>query len=154
MADFTLEALKDEIVNDPNTIGYKNVNDEWIGGPNPVKGDQEIADLINDPVNGAAIRRQSVNPVEIKQTVAQNDFNTLNPDEVNYLTWIVTGETEIDVRPNVIFDGLTLIFGVATATRAAMIALLQKAGSRAEVLWGENRTIALGEVGRAFNLLP
>ena len=47
MADFTLVALKDEIVNDTQALGYKNTNDTWTGGPNPPKGDQEIADLIN-----------------------------------------------------------------------------------------------------------
>ncbi len=35
MVDFTLEALKDEIVNDPNIIGYKNPDTTW-------KGDGEI----------------------------------------------------------------------------------------------------------------
>lgn len=151
MAEFTLEALKDEIVNDPNTIGYKNTNDTWTGGPNPPKGDQEIADLINDPANGATIRRSLVAPVEIKQTVDQGDFNALSPDEVNYITWIVTGEMLIDVRPDTIFNGLTQIFGPATATRVAMTALLQKTGSRAEVLWGENTDVLVGQVGRAFN---
>jgi len=146
MADFTLEALKDEIVNDPSTIGYKNSPTNW-------KGDQVIADLINDPANGATIRRRSVEPVEIKQTVDQSDFNGLSPDEVNYLTWIVTGETPIDVRPDVIFNGLTLIFGQNTATRAAMIALLQKAGSRAEVLWGANTVVNPSQVGHAQNLV-
>ena len=151
MAEFTLEVLKDEIVNDPNVIGYKNTNDTWTGGPNPPKGDQEIADLINDPANGAMIRRKNVNPVEIKQTVDQGDFNALSPDEVNYITWIVTGETLIDVRPDTIFNGLTFIFGPATATRAALTALLQKAGSRGEVLWGEDTVVTAGQVGRAFN---
>ena len=72
MADFTLVALKDEIVNDPNAIGYKNsaVPTDW-------KGDQAIADLINDPVNGATIRRNSVMPVSIKQAVDEPDFGGL-----------------------------------------------------------------------------
>ena len=55
MADFNLVALKDEIVGDPQTLGYKN-----SATPTDWKGDGAIADLINDPANGANIFRKNV----------------------------------------------------------------------------------------------
>ena len=146
MAEFSLQALKDEIANDASVIGLKDVDGiTW-------KGDQVIADLLNDPTDGALIRRKSVMPVEIKQTVTEADFETLAAGEEAYFVWIVQGEIELDVRSDTIFNGLTQIFSAASDTRPALIALFQKVGSRAEVLWGDGTKIQAGQVGRAANL--
>ena len=146
MAEFTLEALKDEIVNDPESLGYKTAPLDW-------KSDQEIADLINDPANGAIVRRQSVRVSDIKAVILEAHFNGLSPGESDYLMFVLDAES-IDPRPNPIHDGILGVWsGGASVTKNAIQALMEKQGSRAEVLWGEGRTISLRDVGGAQNLV-
>ena len=145
MAEFSLQALHDEIEADPMGIGYK-VDSTW-------KGDQAIADLINDPTNGATVQRQYVDPQEIIEQIALVDWETITASQRLYiqllpsLTVISAVQDGTEVRNN-----LLAIFGAATATRANLIGVVEKAGSRAEVLWGEGTTISVSQVGYAANL--
>jgi hypothetical protein len=142
-----LAVLKLEIEVDPNAIGYKEAGGEW-------KLDHVIASMLNDTANGATVRRTQVTPSEIKQVVEQTDFNSLGPKESDYLRWIVSGggEESLDVSSDSIFTGLTGIWGPTDATKAAMIALLETAGTRAEVLFGQGVVVTPGDVGQAANI--
>ena len=80
MADFSLEALKDEIVNDPQALGYKN-----SATPTDWKGDQEIADLIN--AKNLVVDRTQVDMEEIRSTTEFDWYDTLSIDEQEYTRW-------------------------------------------------------------------
>jgi hypothetical protein len=141
MADFSLQALADEINNDPEAIGYRN--GAW-------KGDQVIADLLNDPANGAQIRREAVPMHEIYAEVVWADFILLS-DAKRQAFALITSTGFLDASSQNMIDAFTEIFGAGT-TLTALNALTNKQGSRAEVLWGDGTTIAVGQVGRAANV--
>ena len=88
MADFTLEALKDEIVGDPQTLGYKNSTT-----PTDWKGDQTIADLINAKI--FTVTRSQVNTEELSQAVTKSAFLALSPSETDWLRWITNSQTVV-----------------------------------------------------------
>ena len=149
MADFTLEALKDEIVDDPETIDYKNPDTTW-------KGHQAIADLINDPVNGAAILRKNI-PMD--DVFAEIDWivdwlglagsRELVLDKQQAFR-LITSTDVIDGNSVRIRDAFAGIFaGTTGGTLGRLNNLTQKAGGRAEVLWGDGVTISLSQVARA-----
>ena len=145
MAEFSLQALHDEIEADPLGIGYKT-NGDW-------KGDQVIADLINDPANGDVVQRRHINPQEVIEQIALADWETISASERLYvqllpsLTIISAVQDGTEVRNN-----LLIIFGAGTTTRDNLIGVVQKDGSRAEVLWGEGTTISVSQVAYAANL--
>ena len=144
--EFSLVALKDEIVNDPENIGYKNspVANDW-------KGDQEIADLINDPANGAVITRKLIQSVELKASFDLAEFVALNQGQRDYLQCLISGDGLIDANEPAVFGALTGMFAGGSTTRTALLAKIQRQGSRAEVMWGEGKKITAGNVGFAFN---
>ena len=145
MAEFSLQALHDEIEADPEGIGYK-IDGDW-------KGDQVIADLINDPANGGVVQRQYINPQEVIEQITLADWETISASQRLYiqllpsLTIISAVQDGTEVRNN-----LLTIFGAATTTRNNLIGVVQKDGSRAEMLWGEGVTISISNVAYASNL--
>ena len=162
MAEFTLVALKDEIENDTESLGYKNspASGDW-------KGDQEIADLVN--AKNLVIDRASVEMELVRASTEYQWYNTLSADEQEWLRWqspnggmwIVSADMKLQL------SGRTLVSNGVAGTGAdndsfwaasqdqdaapVMLALIEVAGSRANVLWGETKTVSAGEVGRAFN---
>ncbi len=143
MAD--LPALRDEIVNDPNGIGYKGADGEW-------GRDQPIADLINDRANGATFTRNRIEPAELRASLDLTEWMALTGGQRGYLQMLLGGGV-IDATSVPVLVALTSIFEAGSVTRAALLAKIQRQGSRAEVLWGEDARIMAGDVGRAFNLI-
>lgn len=140
MAEFSLQALADEIYDDPEGVGYKVVLN-W-------KGDQVIADLLNDPVNGAQIRREIVPMHEVYAEVVWTDFVGLGEAKRQAFA-LITSTEFLDASSANMIAAFQVIFG-ASATLTALNALTLKQGSRAEVLWGEGRAaITAGQVGHA-----
>ena len=73
MADFSLQALHDEIEADPMGIGYKNGDGTW-------KEDAVIAGLINDPANGATITRKLIERNEIIYSIEPSECIQIGGD--------------------------------------------------------------------------
>ena len=146
MAEFSLQALHDEIEADPEGLEYKEPGGDW-------KGDDVIAGLMNDLVLGEIIQRQYVQPREIIEQIVLADWESASASERLYiqllpsLTSISTVVNGTEVRNN-----LLAIFDVGTQTRDNLIATVQRQGSRAEALWGENTQVSIGQVGHAANL--
>ena len=151
MAEFSFVALKDEIENDPETLAYKNsaASGDW-------KDDQVIADIIN--TQDRSVNNQDVDTGDIRGSVTFDAFDGLSPAEQAWFQWL----TQNGVIP-VNDETLQQLAGIPTATgsiwqaadrtaaNAAMTAIMQFTGSRAEELWGKGRTVSAGDVGRAFN---
>lgn len=146
MAEYTLQALHDEIEADPVAIGYKEAGGAW-------KGDQVIADLINDPANGATIQREHVAPQEIIEQITIVDWDTISASDRLYLQLLPALETISTIQNGTeVRNNLLDIFTAGMATRDNLIAVVQRQGSRAEALWGENTFVTVGDVARAANL--
>ena len=155
MAEFSLVALKDEIVADPQAIGYKNsaTPDDW-------KGDHAIANLINDPANGVNVFRKNV-PMD--DVFAEIDWvvdwlgltgqrNTVIDKQLAFR--LITSTDVLDADSVRIRDAFIEIFaGTSGGTLGRLNTLTQKAGSRAEVLWGDGQRISVRNVGESFNLI-
>ncbi len=161
MADFSLVALKDEIVGDPQTLGYKN-----SAVPNDWKGDQEIADLIN--AKNLVVDRPQVASGDINGDTAFDWYDGMTIDKQEFYTlqtrrefWKVSADMKLFLTGrSLAVDGVA---GTGTDNQSewaaaddqdaapAMLALIETTGSRAEVLWGVGRTITAGNVGAAFN---
>lgn len=160
MAEFSLQALHDEVEADPEGIGYK-IGAAW-------KGDQEIADLIN--AKNYVVDNDSVAMEEIRAGVTYAAYDTLAIDEQEWLRWMTpdAGDCAVTANMKMQLTGRSLASnGVAgtgdesasfwaAAHRSemalAMLALIEVAGSRAEVLWGAGTTITAGNVGHAANV--
>ena len=148
MAELTPAALKAEIENDPLAIGYKNGAD-W-------KADQEIADLLN--AVGYTVNHATVETGDIRASVTFEGFDGLVTAEQAWFEWL-TQNGVIPVNEEI----LQQLAGIPTANssiwasaertemNAAMTALMQFQGSRAEVLWGEGTNITASQVGAAAN---
>jgi len=146
MAEFSLQALHDEIEADPEGLDYKEPNGDW-------RGDDVIAGLINDLALGDTIQRQYVQPQEIIEQIVLADWEAASASERLYmqllpsLPSISTVVNGTEVRNN-----LLTIFDAGTDTRDNLIATVQRDGSRAEVLWGENTQVTIGQAGHSANL--
>lgn len=146
MAEFSLQALHDEIEADPLDIGYKEQGGTW-------KSDQVIADLINDPANGDTVQRNHILPQEIIEQIVIDEWDALTVSQRQYVALLPSLpivdaiQNGTEVRAN-----LLTIFGAGTVTRANLIEVVQKDGSRAEVLWGEGTVVTISQVGHAANL--
>ena len=146
MAEFSLQALHDEIEADPTGIGYKEAGGAW-------KGDAVIADLLNDPANGAIVERQYITPQEIIEQIAITDWNVITAAERLYVALLPSLDIISAIQNGTeIRSNMLAIFDVGTITRDNLIGVVQKDGSRAEVLWGEGTAITIGQVGHAANL--
>ena len=169
MADFTLQALADEIEADPAALGYKEVGGEW-------KGDGVIADLIN--AKDFVVDRASIPMADTRATVTYDAYNNLSIDEQEWIRWMTPGggdsvggdggDFRVNADMKLQLTGRTLAANGVAGTGAdnssfwaaaddqdmapALLALIEVPGSRAEVLWGEGQTISISNVGRAANL--
>jgi len=160
VAEFSLQALHDEIEADPMELGYKNGDGTW-------KEDAEIVDLIN--AANYTIDRASVEMEDVRAVTVYEAYDGLGADEQEWLRWITPGSGLLRVTADVKLrlTGRTLsVNGVAgtggdgdsfwaladNAVASDVLALVEIDGSRAEVLWGEGRTISISNVGHAANL--
>ncbi len=167
MADFTLLALKNEIVNDPESLGYKNANDTWTGGVEEPKDDLVIADLLN--TKNLVVDRASVEMEQVRGITEFEWYDTLSIDEQEFMRWKTPGggSWQVTAAMKLLLTGRSLAVNGVAGTGAdnasfwsasqrgsaapAMLALIEVVGSRAEVLWGVGHTISAGNVGGAAN---
>lgn len=146
MAEYTTQALRDEIDNDPQGIGYKN-GTTW-------KADSEIRDLINDPANGINMRKNRMTAKEFVESIDVSEWDALTVGERQYCSMLIR-DGFVDVEPDRVFTNLNgVIFTNARCpnSRALLIGVLTFAGSRAENLWGEGFTVNTTMVGEARDL--
>ncbi len=161
---FTLQALKDEIVNDPEGLGYGT-----SGAPTLGLATEHIAGLIN--LRNLVLDRPAVDMEQIRGATEFDWYDALTIDEQEYLRWQTpnSGLWEVTAAMKLMLTGsqptVNGVAGASTPTNsfwaaadrtvaiAAILPIIEIVGSRAEVLWGDNTAIAAGQVGRAFNLI-
>lgn len=139
----TLTELKSELDSDPQGLGYAAAG--WPDGDA-----QSVADIINDPAHGATIWRTNIPMSDVYAETDWSEVIALGGTERQVFRQI-TSTAELDADSQNIRDAIGAIFGAGTNTRANLLSLVQKSGSRAEELWGDGVTISASEVGRAAN---
>ena len=147
--DYTqLTALTAEIQSDPNAYGYA----AFVAEGN----DQGIADLLNlrrDGVSapGAAITvyRNDVRKAEIIGAFVVTDYDALTAARRDLVGAILQLDV-VDATDATLRSNLAAVFAAGTTTRANLVAMAQRAGSRAEALFGTGAFIAHQDVARAL----
>lgn len=161
MTEFSLQELHDEIENDSQGLGYKEVGGTW-------KGDNVIVDLIN--AKNYKVDNLHVPMEEVRAITSYEGYNDLGMDEQEWIRWMTPNSGNFMVTPDMKLQlsGRSLALNGnagsgndnqsfwSVATRGemapAMLALIEVDGSRAEVLWGQSKTVTISEVGHSANL--
>ena len=140
----TKAALLAELQADPQTLGYAAL----VAANN----DKALADLLNDKTKGGAIDRVTVSASELQSCVVGSEYLTLTADQKSLWQSILLAASDGGVRmlnANIRAQALAVWAG-GTTTRTNLGAAQTRAGSRAEVLWGEGATVSYSDVGIAL----
>ncbi len=133
MATLTPAALKAEIDTDPESLGYK-VGAAWKTHP-------VLLELLNTH-DQSTVTRRTVRAEELRPVFDREEFAALQQGDRDWLMMHVLGG-DIDMSKGPVLGGLQQLFNAASKTRIAALLVVQRTGSRAEVLWGEG-TIVTG----------
>lgn len=113
-----LTALKSEITTDPLARGYSGLTDE------------QIASSLNAPNRTAD--RDTLTGGMVMASIVRSEFAALAANDKQYIQLLAScGELPITAQLKTEFGA---VFGAGTTTRANLVALLKRAGSRAEEL--------------------
>lgn len=134
-------ALKSEIQNDPVVIGYAPL----VAAGN----DAGIADLLNQVRVGTSITRSYVPIEDVLAAIVASEFDALLATDKAKVDQFVRGP-RIKTSSANMRTTMAGLFGAATTTRANLIALATRNGSRAEQLWGEGTSVTHSDVARAL----
>lgn len=121
-------ALKAEIVSDPQAFGYAAA---WTAGE-----DWKVADLLNQ-VRAIQINRGKIDGSEIVAATTPSEFLALSAANQNLYIAITGASGGVDVSSALTRSAFAAMFANGTATRAALVALANRPGSRAEQLFGQ-----------------
>jgi hypothetical protein len=139
-----LAALQTEILTDPLGLGYDlnaNLN--------------ELVALIN--AKNYTVSKPKISSADIRAAVTYVAYNNLSIDEQEWLVWMTGSngyeEENVRVTPD-LRDQLTVsstfwAVGDRNAMQAAMLALIDVPGSRAEVLFGYATYIGITDIAAA-----
>lgn len=132
------QALRNEIINDPISLGYAG------------KTDSEIASLLNtvpgSPIAGRQIDREIIDTWEILEATVQAEWGALSAAEKQRYQTIV-GAGTVSVKGTNVRNAFLQMFAAGTQTRTNLAALQTRAASRAEVLGF--RPVSVGDVNLA-----
>ena len=137
-----LAELKDEMNTDPLGIGY-----------DPLGANQPNVDLIN--AKNYTVDKPKISAAAVRSATTLDAYDGVLADKQEWLRWM-TGtngfdEENMDVTPDLRVqltgDGGASIWAVGERPEmeAAMLALIETAGSRAEVLWGHGTSISTAD---------
>ena len=153
-APFTIAALQSELVTDPASIGY-NVSPSFC---RTVGDDTCLLTAINAPRAGPPFRvLQTVTRLQLYKAIASTELPNFTAAQTQQLLIALT-LPELDLSDTDVQDKLKVIFPATTnanataapLSRANVIALAQRPGSRAEALWGAGFTVTLNQISCAL----
>lgn len=138
-------ALKNEIINDPNGLGYST--------PYNLGNDDGVAALLNSVGAGAAysIFKNSVPIADLLKNFVPAEFNALTAVQVAKLQLLFAGSATIDPSDANTRSIFQTFLSAATGTLTNFAALIKRQGSRAEVLFGIGTSISGSDVAAARN---
>ena len=137
-----LAELKSEVLTDPNGYGYI-----------PENTDSGVLDIINMKRPEITVNKPRISAADIRSDVTYDAYDTLAIDEQEWIRWITGSNGVNEESVNVTADLRQQLAGDPTPTgsiwatahrtemNAAMSALMDVPGTRAEQLWGYGTTI-------------
>lgn len=145
MPTMTPALLKTEVTTDPAVLGLTAPwNDGALG---------TVAALLNaQTITGTKQDRRGIPAQEIIQAIVLSEYVALTAVQRDYLSLLLSSGEPITILGQVKAN-LNAIFtvGAAPTTRAAILALIDRPSSRAEVLWGYGTRVTLEDLAAARN---
>jgi hypothetical protein len=136
-------ALKSEIDTDPTGLGLVALRNAG--------NDQGIADALNLVRQTINIDRDFVAGWEVVEAMVSAEYAALSTAEKTRIQTII-GAGTIYVKGTNTRAAFAAAFGAGTTTRANLLALQQRKGSRAEALWGAGVSVTNTDVSTAKGL--
>lgn len=134
--------LASELANDPAALGYGALLATGNLGA--------VADALNEVRAGIAVRRGVVQGYEILNAIVVADLTALTQIQLARLTLLCSASGGVDTAGDGTRALLAAMFGPSTTSRANLIALADRAGSRAEALFGVGTRVTHLDVARAI----
>ena len=126
-----LQALKDEVNNDPAGRGYAAV----------LENIDELVALINEDIGASfTIDIEDLNVSEVAEAVDVTEYGSLAEYDKEWIKMLINKDEEVMLMPY--RSKFLSVFPGGGDTRTAVVALLNRSGSRAEVLFGINTEIS------------
>ncbi len=132
-------ALKSELTTDPTGIGYAAA---WANGT-----DWQLRDLLNAIQPSITVFRGTIDGREIVAATTPSEFLTLTTAQQNLYIAICSASGGVDTSSNLVRSAFAAMFGANTSTRAALVAIASRNGSRAEQIFGA--AVALTDIAAA-----
>lgn len=110
---------------------------------------QGAADALNLPQAAITIRRGVIEAYELWEAINAGEYAGLTATERQRLQTIL-GMGRVNLKGDNTRAALALMFGAGTATRANILALVDRQGSRAEQLFGLDTRISAADIALAL----
>lgn len=137
-----LVALRAELTNDPAGMGYAPFLAEGAFTP--------IVSLLNGAKSGSLLRGL-VAAWEIAGSIERTEWAAITAADRAYIQMLLSAGS-VNVASQRVQDAFANAFGVGSATRAALVALLRQPGTRAEILFGLGTVVTADDVARAWRV--
>lgn len=134
-------ALKTEVETDPAALGFAPLvaAENWQG----------CAALLNAPKAGFKLPIGVQPSYRVVGAVKRSEWDALTAADKNYLTFLIQAG-DVDLSASEIRTALGAIFPAGSVSRANLLALVDRSGSRAEELFGAGTIIGYEDVIRAI----
>jgi len=136
----TQAGLNTELTTDPAALGYGPLisTENWT----------ELAALLNAPKAGFTISVGVLPSYRVVAAIKQSDWDALTASERTYLSFVVqAGQVQCDAGE--VRAALAGLFPAGSVTRANLVAMVDRPGSRAEEVFGTGVVITYEDVIRA-----
>jgi len=142
----TKAALYTELTTDPQSLGYASLVAS--------NSDKALADLLNDKTKGGNIDRVRITSSELQSCVIATEGIALSVAQATLWSHLLIAAADggVLMSDSQIRNQIQQVFTASGAgtTRAKINNAQQRAGSRAEVLWGEGASVSHGDVSNAL----
>lgn len=128
--------LRTELLTDPAGLGYAG------------KSDYACAGLLNTVRGSIAVARDTIPTWMVLDAVAQADLAALTANQLQTLH-IVISAGEVSIASANIRAIMSALFPAGSVTRANLVAIVNRTGTRAEQLFGVGTAVTDGDVARA-----
>lgn len=141
----TLEALRAELDNDPETLGYATLLAQ-SNGP-----EAAAAKLNEQGASGETLFKTYVSLEDVLAAIVLSEYNLLSANQKQAVDQFVRG-TKIKSGDSNMRTTLGTLFGAGTTTRTNLTNLASRSASRVEALWGEGVVVTATHVADALAL--
>lgn len=115
-----LLAIKNELTTDPLALGLTTLPQD----------DEQNANLLNEVRETIQVDREAIPISDVVKALDRDEFNALSAADRQWLTLITQAGSVNPSSGGEIREGLLQLFGIATESRANLIAILTEPGSR------------------------